>query len=74
MTTRAKNNIHKLVHKLNLTATITPAHHLEPHTMNQALKAPKWCQAMYEEYDALVRNGTWELVPPDSSQNLVDCK
>lgn len=29
---------------------------------------------MSEEYDALVRNGTWEIVPPDSTQNLVGCK
>ena len=29
---------------------------------------------MFEEYDALVRNGTWELVLSDPTQNLVGCK
>ena len=29
---------------------------------------------MSEEYDALVKNGTWALVPPNSSQYLVGCK
>ena len=29
---------------------------------------------MSEEYDALVRNGTWELVPPEDITNLVGCK
>ena len=29
---------------------------------------------MFEEYDALVRNGTWELVPPKDITNLVGCK
>ena len=29
---------------------------------------------MSEEYDALVRNGTWELVPSDGNSNLVGCK
>ena len=29
---------------------------------------------MSDEYDALVRNSTWELVPPNSSQNVVGRK
>ena len=29
---------------------------------------------MSEEYDALVRNGTWELVSPTDITNLVGCK
>lgn len=74
MTTRAQNNIHKPIQKLNLTTTITSNHQLEPHTLPQALKDPQWRQAMSEEYDALVRNGTWDLVPPDSTHNLVGCK
>ena len=28
----------------------------------------------YLKYDALVPNGTWELVPSDSSYNIVGCK
>lgn len=29
---------------------------------------------MSEEFNALIRNGTWELVAPLPSQNLVGCK
>ena len=29
---------------------------------------------MNDEFDALVRNRTWELVPSTSMQNLVGCK
>ena len=29
---------------------------------------------MLEEFDALIRNDTWELVPPVSVQNIVGCK
>ena len=29
---------------------------------------------MSEEFDALIRNGTWELTPSHPSQNLVGCK
>ncbi|GKC65167.1 ribonuclease H-like domain-containing protein [Tanacetum coccineum] len=36
-----------------------------------ALKDPNWCNAMYDEYNALVKNGTWILVPRPSDVNLV---
>ena len=42
--------------------------------MTQTLKNPHWRKAMSEEYDALVSNGTWELVPPASAFNIVGCK
>lgn len=29
---------------------------------------------MADEFNALIAAGVWELVPPDSSQNLVGCK
>ena len=74
MITRAKNNIHKPLHKMNLHIQLTKSHDLEPTTMTQALKDSQWRQAMSVEYDALVKNGTWELVPLDPSHNLIGCK
>lgn len=71
--TRCKHNIHKPIQKLNLTAELNhPV--LEPTTFTQALKDPNWRLAMSEEFDALLRNGTWELVPSHPNQNLVGCK
>jgi hypothetical protein len=29
---------------------------------------------MDEEYDALIKNKTWHLVPSDRGQNIIDCK
>lgn len=29
---------------------------------------------MFKEYDAFVRNRTWEIVPPTFSHNIVGCK
>jgi hypothetical protein len=29
---------------------------------------------MQEEFDALIHNNTWKLVPPKPGRNLVDCK
>ncbi|OMP01767.1 Integrase, catalytic core [Corchorus capsularis] len=37
---------------------------------SKALKDEKWCDAMSEEINALLRNGTWQLVPKSDSQNL----
>ncbi|RVX00228.1 Retrovirus-related Pol polyprotein from transposon RE2 [Vitis vinifera] len=71
MTTRAKNNIHKPLTKMNLTTVLSQPSDIEPHTINQALIDPKWRQAMNDEFDALVHNRTWELVPSTSMQNLV---
>ncbi|GKG25384.1 ribonuclease H-like domain-containing protein, partial [Tanacetum coccineum] len=36
-----------------------------------ALKDINWCNAMYDEYNALVKNGTWILVPRQTDANLV---
>ncbi|CAL8999725.1 unnamed protein product, partial [Prunus brigantina] len=74
MTTRAKNHIHKPITKMNLLTQLSKSNDLEPTTVSTALKDPKWRKAMSDECDALVRNGTWELVPPDSTQNVVRCK
>jgi histone deacetylase 1/2 len=46
----------------------------EPCTHEEALNDARWSQAMQEEYDALIANKTWHLVPPNRSRNLIDCK
>lgn len=38
------------------------------------MKRAHWGQAISEEFDALIRNGTWSLVPPPRDTNIVDCK
>lgn len=42
--------------------------------MSPAIKDPNWRQAMSDEFTALVRHGTWTLVPPNPSQRLVGNK
>ncbi|XP_060971854.1 retrovirus-related Pol polyprotein from transposon RE1 isoform X2 [Cannabis sativa] len=46
----------------------------EPTSVAQALLDPKWNSAMNKEFRALVRNHTWDLVPPDSLYNVVGNK
>ena len=63
MVTRAQQNITKPNPKYMLLTSISPD--TEPTRVSQALKDLQWKQAMIDEYNALLRNGTWELVPSD---------
>lgn len=46
----------------------------EPSSFSVANKFQHWQKAMTAEYDALMRNRTWTLVPPVKNANIVDCK
>ena len=47
---------------------------IEPLSFKVATKYKQWCTIMDEEFDALTRQGTWVLVPPSPTQNVVGCK
>nr|KYP64927.1 Retrovirus-related Pol polyprotein from transposon TNT 1-94 [Cajanus cajan] len=68
MQTRSKSGIHKPKYPSVLLAQS------EPKNVKQALKDPKWLEAMKKEYSALLKNNTWTLVqlPPD--RNAIGCK
>ena len=46
----------------------------EPTCFTMAVKSREWRHAMNLEFDALLRNQTWTLVPSHPSQNLIGCK
>jgi hypothetical protein len=47
----------------------------EPQTVEEALKqSDKWKQALEAEYNSLMNNETWELVPPPEGSNIVGSK
>jgi len=83
MTTRSQNLIHKPYTFTDgrvkypppqaLTATIA-AHEDEPTCYSQASKNPEWRAAMNNEFDALLKNGTWSLVPFSPQMNVVGSK
>ncbi|GJT56482.1 gag/pol polyprotein [Tanacetum coccineum] len=52
-------------------ATVLPTTITEPTSFTVANNSPEWRQAMKEEYDALMKNGTWSLVPRASNTNVV---
>jgi hypothetical protein len=47
---------------------------LEPTCYTMASKSREWRQAMNLEFDALLQNHTWTLVPSHPFQNLIGCK
>ncbi|GJV65382.1 retrovirus-related pol polyprotein from transposon TNT 1-94 [Tanacetum coccineum] len=60
MITRSQLGIVKPLERLSLNAfSIYPI----PKNLSDALKYPQWRNAMYDEYNALIKNGTWTLVP-----------
>lgn len=69
MTTRAQTG--SLKPKI-LATTLKPEP--DPRTYKQALKHKHWQDAMTVEYNALVKNGTWSLVPCPTNVNVVGCK
>ncbi|KAH9686972.1 retrovirus-related pol polyprotein from transposon RE1 [Citrus sinensis] len=68
MITRAKAGIFKPK------AFLTAHNSLEPSNIGEALSDSKWKAAMQDEFDALIRNKTWSLVPMDPEYKLVGCK
>ena len=42
--------------------------------MNQALRDPRWRNACTDEFNAVTRNHTYDLVPPAPGQNVIDTK
>ncbi|XP_065846872.1 uncharacterized protein [Euphorbia lathyris] len=42
-----------------------------PTCYTQAIKIQHWREAMQHEYNALIENGTWELVPSDEGKNVI---
>lgn len=46
----------------------------EPSSLKDALANPNWKLAMDVEFDALLKNKTWHLVPPAKGRNVIDCK
>ncbi|GJX61554.1 ribonuclease H-like domain-containing protein [Tanacetum coccineum] len=68
MITQSQSGIVKPINRLSLhTSSIS---HI-PKNPSHALKDPNWRNTMYDDYNALVKNGTWLLVPRPAGVNRV---
>jgi hypothetical protein len=72
MRTRAKSGFQLPRKHLNFitTSSISPI----PRTYRSALQDPHWARAMREEFDALLLNDTWRLIPSPPGANIVSSK
>nr|GEU82182.1 ribonuclease H-like domain-containing protein [Tanacetum cinerariifolium] len=68
MVTRAKDGIFKPLERMNCHVTTTSP---LPRSHVHALRDPNWKEAMLDEYNALISNRTWVLVPNLANVNVV---
>jgi hypothetical protein len=43
----------------------------EPYSFHEAVQDPTWVDAMEEEYDSIVKNSAWEIVPRPVDKSVV---
>jgi hypothetical protein len=70
MTSRVKRGFRLPANKLTLLATSSSQLSLVHTFVLAALIDPSWCHIMEEEYDALITNNTWDLVPHPVGSNV----
>jgi histone deacetylase 1/2 len=71
MTTRAQHGIFKPRQLFNLHTSTHQSISPLPTNLIDALNNHNWKMAMNDEYNALIENKTWELVPRPSNANVI---
>ena len=81
-------SLYKILKETNLTGTknLVPRYPLptcflvsksgiiEPTSFCEASNDQNWIKAMDSEYNALVQNNTWKLIPRSNDQHIIGCK
>jgi hypothetical protein len=74
MTTWAKQGFRLPGDRLTLSTTLPSPLSSVPTSIRTALTDPSWRHDMEEEYDALITNNTWDLVPRPVGSNIITVK
>lgn len=69
MSTRSMHGILKPKRQFTLTTSVHPSP--LPRNPKDALSDPNWKAAMLDEYNALIKNKTWDLVPRPPDVNVI---
>ena len=56
------------------TTHITKLIEAKPSTFEEVVKHQEWKDAMYEEYQSIMKNGVWEIVPRPKCKSVVTSK
>jgi hypothetical protein len=74
MVTRCAVGVTKLVDRLLLSVVVAPSMLSSvPTSVRSALADHHWCHTM-EEYEALLSNSTWDLLPQPPGANIITGK
>lgn len=71
MITTAKRGIHK---PKAFMSTIVSCIEIEPSSIKQALAQLPWFESIQFEFNTLLKNKTWVLVPPPPNQTVIGSK
>ena len=74
MTTRSKNGLFKTKHPYIGLTKLEMHDETKPCSAGEALVYPRWKLAKIEEFEALQKNQTWQLVPYNGQDNIIDSK
>lgn len=65
----AKQGIYKPKSMLSITTIL-----YNPYSVSRALGIPEWKSSIQSEHNALIENGTWDLVPKPTDRKIIGLK
>lgn len=65
----AKQGIYKPKSMLSITTIL-----YNPYSMSRELGIPEWKSSIQSEHNALIENGTWDLVPKPTDRKIIGLK